>query len=261
MGNAIDIAPHILALWDEMVDFDAARSDEALKHLLTFLQTEFDARNVSWLAAVRVQDVEPDTVTQAWRQRGFGYLFPRAELSSRVDAETRRTESNQIDVTTARLVAQAGTWRTSRLNDLVDSDWFESDFYRRHYLDHGHADVIWAGCPVNADAEIYFGIFRSSDQPRFTPHERDRVWVILRGLKWFYRQVFLSRGLGIANEPLTVKERNVLRGLLAGKTEKEIALVQAQSPHTTHYHVKAIYRKFGITNRASLMAIWLGRSL
>ena len=260
MGDAIEIGAPIQALWDDMADFDAASSDEALKHLLKFLHAEFDAENVSWLAAIRVQDAEPDCATHAWRQRAFGYLFPTPELSSRVDTETQRTESNQVDITTVRNVALAGTWRTNRLIDLAGADWFDSDFYRRHYLAHGHADVIWAGCPVNADAELYFGVFRSSEQPRFTAQERDRVGAVLRGLKWFYRHVFISRGLCIANAPLTAMERNVLQGLLAGYTEKQIARDQGQSPYTTHDHVKVIYRKFGITNRAALMAIWLGRS-
>ncbi len=30
-----------------------------------------------------------------------------------------------------------------------------------------------------------------------------------------------------------------------------------QSLHTTHGHVKEIYRKFNVTSRTALMAIWL----
>ncbi len=259
MGNVIEIAAPLRALWDEMADFDVASSDEALEHLLKFLHTQFDAVNVSWLAAIRVQDGEAGNAAQAWRQRAFGYLFPSTDLSARVDAETRRTEADQVDITTVRNIALAGRWRTNRLVDLAGADWFESEFYRRHYLDHGHADVIWAGCPVNADAELYFGLFRSPEQPRFTREERDGVGAVLRAFRWFYRHVFLSRGLGIADAPLTTAERGVLRGLLAGHTEKDIARDQGHSPHTTHHHVKALYRKFGITSRAALMGIWLGR--
>jgi len=260
MGGAIEISEHIQTLWNDMADFDVASSDDALEHLLRFLHTEFDAENVSWLAAIRVQDDETDYAAQAWRQRAFGYLFPAPELSARVDQEAQHPDSDQADITTLRNIALAGTWRANRLIDLAGADWFDSDFYRRHYLDHGHADAIWAGCPVNADAELYFGLFRSPDQPRFTAQERDRVGAVLRSLKWFYRHVFISRGLCIANAPLTTMERKVLHGLLAGYTEKEIAREQGQSRHTTHDHVKTLYRKFGITNRAALMAIWLRRA-
>ncbi len=55
-------------------------------------------------------------------------------------------------------------------------------------------------------------------------------------------------------------EREVLGGLLGGLSEKQIAAARHQSPHTTHEYVTNIYRKFGISNRAALMSIWLGKA-
>ena len=69
----------------------------------------------------------------------------------------------------------------------------------------------------------------------------------------------LSHGLLIANAPLTATERRVLLGLLEGKAEKAIAAILGQSPNTTHIHVKSIYAKFGVHNRAALTSLWLGR--
>jgi hypothetical protein len=48
-------------------------------------------------------------------------------------------------------------------------------------------------------------------------------------------------------------------GLLDGKTEKAVAAILGQSPNTTHIHVKSIYAKFGVHNRAALTSLWLGR--
>jgi DNA-binding CsgD family transcriptional regulator len=78
-------------------------------------------------------------------------------------------------------------------------------------------------------------------------------------LRWFYRQQLLSHGLLIADTPLTATERRVLLGLLDGKTEKAVAGILGQSPNTTHVHVKSIYAKFNVRNRAALTALWLGR--
>ncbi|MEJ2631810.1 MAG: hypothetical protein P8015_11445 [Acidihalobacter sp.] len=64
MGDAIEIAAPVLALWDEMADFDVANSDGAFEHQLKFLHTQFDAMNVSWLAAIRVQDGEAGNAAQ-----------------------------------------------------------------------------------------------------------------------------------------------------------------------------------------------------
>ncbi|WP_083700418.1 helix-turn-helix transcriptional regulator [Acidihalobacter ferrooxydans] len=75
------------------------------------------------------------------------------------------------------------------------------------------------------------------------------------------RQLLLSYGVGIGNKSLTPAERNVLHGLLTDRPEPLIAEDLAQNPATMHEHVKSIYRKFGISSRAMLMALWLGRKL
>jgi DNA-binding CsgD family transcriptional regulator len=51
----------------------------------------------------------------------------------------------------------------------------------------------------------------------------------------------------------------VLLELLDGKTEKSTATALRQSHHTTHIHVKSLYAKFGVHNRAELTSLWLGR--
>lgn len=255
----IATANRIQVFWDEMADFHVADSDAALTHLLQFLATELQAQNVSWLAGIRMHDVAPDDPLQGWRPRVYGYLKSDAALAMRAQAMTRRIEQGEVDTVMVRTVADAGQWRSKRLVDMVDPEWFESDFYRTFYLDHGQVDAIWAGCPLNADTEIYFGVYRALGHPMLAEEERDRVGAILRGLKWFYRQLLLSYGFGIANESLTDTERAVLQRLLTGQAEKVVAQQLAQSPNTTHVHVKTIYRKFGITNRAMLMALWLGR--
>jgi DNA-binding CsgD family transcriptional regulator len=65
--------------------------------------------------------------------------------------------------------------------------------------------------------------------------------------------------VGDSDAALTPAERRVLLALLDGQTEKEIAQRLDQSPNTTHFHVKSIYAKFGVRNRATLTALWLGK--
>nr|WP_272917844.1 helix-turn-helix transcriptional regulator [Altericroceibacterium endophyticum] len=70
----------------------------------------------------------------------------------------------------------------------------------------------------------------------------------------------LGEGIGIASAPLTPTEHAVLGGVLQGMSEKEVAIANDQSPHTTHDHIKSIYRKYGVSSRTALMALWLGRT-
>lgn len=45
----------IHTLWDELADFDASRSDEALTHLMNGLCALAEVRNIVWLGAGRGQ--------------------------------------------------------------------------------------------------------------------------------------------------------------------------------------------------------------
>ena len=49
----------------------------------------------------------------------------------------------------------------------------------------------------------------------------------------------------------------MLRLLLVGLSEKLITNQLGCSYHTTHGWITSIYRKFGVHNRAALMALWL----
>ncbi|HTA18065.1 MAG TPA: helix-turn-helix transcriptional regulator, partial [Polyangia bacterium] len=61
-----------------------------------------------------------------------------------------------------------------------------------------------------------------------------------------------------AGPALSRRERETLTLLLAGASEKEIARKLGLSPHTVHGYVKTLYRRFGATSRAQLLALCLG---
>lgn len=260
MTTAKSVQDRTHSLWDELADFQAAQAEESLHHLMRGLCRLVDAQTANWIGAVRMASNIPHDPVKGWRPRTIIHLDPYPQLHVAVQEQTKQLEAGEVDLTTVRNVATAGTFRANRLADLAPPEWFESAYYRKYYLGMGRVDAIWAGVPVNEDAETYFGIFRDTQHAPFTPEERDTLAYALRGLKWFHRQQMLSRGLLVASSPLTLVERQVLSSLLNGKTEKEIAAIQGQSPHTTHEYVTAIYRKFGVKNRASLMALWLGKA-
>ena len=254
-----DSNDYIHTLWDELADFDAASSDEALAHRMAGICQLVDAQNVNWIGTVRMADILPGDPVHGWRPRYVHFLHPSAQIDASVKEQAKNLELGSVDETTILNVALAGTFRANRAVDLAPG-WLESDYCRRYFTAFGLKDVIWAGVPLNADAECYFGVFRDGDHPRFTRDERDLVANALRGLKWFCRQQMLSHGLTVATLPLTVTEREVLGGLLGGLSEKQIAAARQQSPHTTHEYVTNIYRKFCVNNRAALMALWLGQA-
>src|SRR5690606_34764831 len=94
---------------------------------------------------------------------------------------------------------------------------------------------------------------------RFTEAEANLAAATLRGLMWFHRQLLRDRGLLLVQSPLTPQERNVFTHLLSEKPIKQIAAAINLSPHTVGDHIKSIFRKYGVTSRTELMAIWLNR--
>lgn len=245
-------------LWDRLADLEAAQVDEALDCLMEGICALVDGQNAEWFGMVRLDDAETGDPVNGWRPPVLRFLHTNDALLDMVRAQTEYMDRRFDNEAATKVIAQAGRFRAARLCDLAPGAWFESEVYRRHYRDCDREDVIYVAFPVNEDAESWFGVFRAAGKPRFTVEERDAVAYALRGLKWFHRQLLLSHGLLVAGAPLTQGERRVLQGLLGGRPEKQIAADLGQSPHTTHEHVTAIYRKFAVNNRPALLALWLG---
>ena len=56
---------------------------------------------------------------------------------------------------------------------------------------------------------------------------------------------------------LSPRQQQTLKHLLAGDSEKQIAGKLALSRHTVHVYVKGLYRHFGASSRAELLARWV----
>ncbi len=249
----------VYELWDELADMDAAHIDESRNRLLQGLCELAGAHNASWVGAVRMGEPLPADPVLGWRPRLIHHLHPTIPLDDAAEKQRRMLETGQVDISTARNVAGAGRFRTNRLVDLVPTEWFQGEYYKTYYLAHNHHDAIWAGVPINADTEIYLGIYRHTPEQGFSTLDRDIVAYALRGLRWFFRQQMLSHGLLLTASPLTRTEHAVLQGLLQGLSEKQIAANVGQSPNTTHEYVTRIFRKYAVRNRSALMALWLGQ--
>jgi LuxR family maltose regulon positive regulatory protein len=63
-----------------------------------------------------------------------------------------------------------------------------------------------------------------------------------------------ARRAASAGEPLTERERTILRFLSSGLTEREIGGELYVSFNTVHSHVKSLYRKLGVSSRTEAVA-------
>ncbi len=261
MPSDLPTTDRIYALWDELADFDAGDVWASRSYLLKTLCDLIDAQNADWIGCVRLGPSHGRDPMQGWRPLTRFTLVPCENTSQAIQDAFAEMDNGDPDITTRRNVELAGTFRVKLLNELATPEWFEGPSYQRYYRVLDRKDSIWTGIPINADAEIQIGFHRSFDKPDFSLQELTFVSHALRGLRWFFKHQMLGEGAGVASSPLTATEQAVLQGLLRGMTEKQIAEQNNQSPHTTHDHVKRIFRKYGVSSRSSLMALWLGKGL
>ena len=264
-----DMDKEIYALWDELSDFGAQASDKAMGHCMRRLCEWLDADNAFWIGAVRYvsgADARRDPLL-GWRIAALEILRPVPAIN---DPEIRRRHSIQDSYsddpgeTSRALVVRAGEFRIHRLldGDLVeDIEAFKDTahydyFYRRANI----SDRIWAIFPVNQDTESYVCIDKYGEGRVFDAQDLELVARVLRGIKWFHRQILLGYGLGVGDKALTPAERRVLKELLTGAPEKTIAERLGLKPGTVHQYAVAIFRKFGTRSRADFMAVWLNGS-
>lgn len=250
-------------LWDELADFPASQTEDALRRLMQKLSAWLDADDVVWVGAARLSrgaSARRD-LQSGWRGLAIRHLNLDPVIAEK-SLRAAREQDTDPGMTTRALVAGAGRFRVHRLQSgFVDMRTFrKTPHYRAFYMDVGITDRMFVGFPINADAESFFLIDRRHNAQRFTDAEAHLVTYTMRGLKWFQRELMLSHGLLLASEALSPTERRIVSLLLTDRTEKEIAAELRQSPPTTHKYITSILRKFGVRGRTGLMALWLGRS-
>lgn len=244
-------------IWDQLAAFAAADYDAALVHLLSQVASMIDAQNAYWMGAVRLSEDEGDPLL-GWRPRRIRYLQPLPNDERFTEQRLREINRGVIDELSMAHARLAGTFRSCRMRDLVSARWFKSDTYKG-YLARGVRDSLVVAVPVSPMAEGYYGFLRMRDDHPFTATQRDVAFYVMRGLTWFHRQVLLGHGLIIAASPLSPTERRVLALLLTDRSEKLIAADLCVSPATLHTYVRDVLRKFDVSGRNGLTALWLGR--
>lgn len=142
----------------------------------------------------------------------------------------------------------------------------------------GHARMLWSrGAPTDHPSHCFVlesagRTYARLELEPLTCARRDEVLAALEGLApWFgtalARVSSERRGapseLSVAPQDalgraasawrLTPRQREVLRGLLDGKTNKEIAAALGCAEATVEVHVTALYRRSGVSNRTGLV--------
>ena len=118
-----------------------------------------------------------------------------------------------------------------------------------------HDRLVVAG-PIAPRREIYLILDRHREQT-FTHEDAAIARSFLSVLKPVARHLARLWGWVDADETLTTRERDILHLLLQGLSEQEVADALGMKRSSTHQVVVRIFRKFDVTSRSRLMALWL----
>lgn len=256
----------VVQLWDELSEYGAHQSDAALIHCMERICDLNGADSAFWVGTVHVVKGDKSRLDpmSGWRVGAAHLLYADEAALQRKKQAMQEPNNNNVSVATVQLLTKAGEFRAYTLGSgsLLNVDAFKkTDHYDFFYRQAGVEDRIWVVMPVSKDAESCFCFDTHKKGRCFTQGELDLTSQILRGIKWFHRQLLLSHGLGICLEPLTPSERRVKQCLLSADSEKEIAAKLSLSPGTVHQYAVRIYRKFGVKGRTEFMSLWLNSRL
>lgn len=246
-------------LWDQLADFEAGQSREAVTSFMGLLAELGRFENATWAGAIRMGGGDATDPLRGWRVAASEALRPLdlrsddGHLAGVMEVWERR----EIDPSFLLPLERVGAFRTYSLRAGLPSTWFDSPFYRRHYDAFGIHDVVFVAFPLNADSESHFGFYSSRPVTEATLAQ---LAYALRGVKWFHRHLMLSHGLMLASSPMTLTEHRVLQLLLTDMSERAVAAELQLGEAATHRHVMAIFRKFGVRSRAGLISLWLNQA-
>ncbi len=159
--------------------------------------------------------------------------------------------------------------------------WWEREIVGRFLRPQGWTDLmiaVWASGP---DSMLGLTSYGREGMPRFTDREKRLSSLMLRAAApMLYREFFDDSFESLPTRPipqqeddrtprwdpmfgheLSERQRDVLRLLLRGLSEKEAANELGVSGHTVHTHVKRLYAEFDVSSRGELLALFVDRRL
>ena len=171
------------------------------------------------------------------------------------DAEARYSErylvhNDPADPALPGFLAARGRTLTM-VRDIEDKDYFRSphfDIVRRPFdIDHS----LYCRLTLPDGTDVAVGLQRCPGDPAFSEREKAMVHLLHSNAPHVYH---VPRPVPSELDALAPRLQPVLRYLLQGDAEKEVAAKLKLSRHTVHRYTQVIYRELGVNSRGELLA-------
>jgi len=140
-----------------------------------------------------------------------------------------------------------------------DASWYRSKTYQQHHAPAGIDDYVISICRIpGTDRSSSMWFHGAVGGERFGR----RAWYIVNLAHCELTSMIggpLASTLQATPALLPPRRREALEFLLAGMSEKQVADAMGIRVTTAHEHVQAVYKHFGVSSRAELMAQFVRR--
>ncbi|MEO6434979.1 MAG: helix-turn-helix transcriptional regulator [Tepidisphaeraceae bacterium] len=146
----------------------------------------------------------------------------------------------------------------ARREAVADGDWFASDHYRKFRKPLGLGPSLYVKIVApSIGRETLVMLLREKGAEAFTDRETYLTDLCLSEMAWPFTAEMTYVDPQV--ERLQPRLKKVMKCLLEGDSEKQVAYKLKLSPHTVHEYVKDLYSELGVNSRGELLAQFVGK--
>lgn len=143
---------------------------------------------------------------------------------------------------------------------VSDGDWYRSSYYRDYHAPSGADAILWCILcqPGGYARTVGLVLVRPLGEKDFLPRHRTLAQAVATEVR-----TLIGGPLARFDEPspaaLPPRTRQVLRCLLEGDADKQVASRLGLTRHTVNQYIKVVFHHFGVSSRTELLARWIRR--
>jgi DNA-binding CsgD family transcriptional regulator len=119
---------------------------------------------------------------------------------------------------------------------------------------HGQEDAVWLWLPAPDEGLLRRIAFAAERRGGISDRSVHILELLTPHLRQMHRRAAVRRNTTHWPGELTPREREVLRLVAKGQTNREVAHTLWISPHTVRTHLENVFEKLGVTSRAAAVA-------
>jgi DNA-binding CsgD family transcriptional regulator len=146
----------------------------------------------------------------------------------------------------------------TRRDAVADLDWYLSEHFKQLRQPLGLGPTLYVKIHAQLiDRTTIVTLIREKSAPAFTERDAYLVDLCLSEMAWPFTAEMSWTDPKI--EALQPRLKKVMKHLLEGDSEKQVAYKLKLSPHTVHEYVKNLYAELGVNSRGELLAQFVGK--